>query len=294
VNSDGHVPSGLIASDSDYAEPEDQPAPVRASHRRGGDESTDPDADLLPDESPIQLRRELRRRAGNPPLPPPPAADGGTMPGARPPGSGGRHARRDAQPRPPRLDYVPRHAIRTPGPGSVSPTDVTEVFSRVRQDPTERPRPARPHSDPIPLTQRLEPLAAPPPPLPEPESASDNGAPGKRVRVVLSQRKGQARPVRTVVDVQELTQVGEVLSSSLIRSQLALALRIGGIALIALGALPAMFVIFPVLGRFELFGLRLPWLLLGVLAYPFLLALGWMYSRSADRLEQVFADHIQN
>jgi len=27
-----------------------------------------------------------------------------------------------------------------------------------------------------------------------------------------------------------------------------------------------MFVIFPVLGRFELFGLRLPWLLLGVLA----------------------------
>jgi uncharacterized membrane protein YbaN (DUF454 family) len=31
-----------------------------------------------------------------------------------------------------------------------------------------------------------------------------------------------------------------------------------------------------------------------VLAYPFLLALGWMYSRSADRLEQVFADHIQN
>ena len=98
----------------------------------------------------------------------------------------------------------------------------------------------------------------------------------------------------TVVDVQELTQVGEVLSSSLIRSQLALALRIGGIALITLGALPAMFVIFPVLGRFELFGLRLPWLLLGVLAYPFLLALGWMYARSAERLEQVFADHIQN
>ena len=293
MNADGPVPSGLIASDSaDYAEPEDQPAPGRASHRRG-DEATDPDADLLPDESPIQLRRELRRRAGSPPLPPP-SAGPGTLPGVRPPGSGGRHARRDAQPRPPRLDYVPRHAIRTPGPGSVSPTDVTEVFSRVRQDPTERPMPARPHSDPIPLTQRVEPLAAPPPPLPEPESASDNGAPGKRVRVVLSQRKGQARPVRTVVDVQELTQVGEVLSSSLIRSQLALALRIGGIALITLGALPAMFVIFPVLGRFELFGLRLPWLLLGVLAYPFLLALGWMYSRSADRLEQVFADHIQN
>ncbi|MGQ0482286.1 MAG: hypothetical protein ACT4O0_14845 [Pseudonocardia sp.] len=118
--------------------------------------------------------------------------------------------------------------------------------------------------------------------------------PGKRVRVVLSQRKGTPRPVRTVLDVQEMTPVGETLSTSLIRSQLALALRIGGIALIALGSLPAIFVIFPVLGRVELFGLRLPWLLLGGLSYPFMLGLGYLHARSADRLEQVFVDHIQN
>jgi hypothetical protein len=173
----------------------------------------------------------------------------------------------------------------------VSPTEVTEVFSRVRQDPTERPRSARPESGPAERSQPIEvPRAEPEPPAPPPPEP----ARGKRVRVVLSARKGKTRPVRTVVDVQELTQVGEVLSSSLIRSQLALALRIGGIALITLGSLPAMFVIFPVLGRFELFGLRLPWLLLGVLAYPFLLSLGWWYARSAERLEQVFADHIQN
>jgi hypothetical protein len=119
--------------------------------------------------------------------------------------------------------------------------------------------------------------------------------PGKRVRVVLSQRKGgNPRPVRTVVDIQELTQVGELLSASLIRSQLALALRIGGVITIALGSLPAIFVIFPVLGRVEFFGVRLPWLLLGVLSYPFMLALGYMHARSAERLEQVFADHIQS
>ncbi|MBV9314260.1 MAG: hypothetical protein JO100_11120 [Pseudonocardia sp.] len=118
--------------------------------------------------------------------------------------------------------------------------------------------------------------------------------PGKRVRVVLSQRKGRTRPVRTVVEIQELTQVGEVLSSSLINSQLALAVRVGGIALITLGSLPALFVIFPVLGRMEVLGMRLPWLLLGVLAYPFMLALGWMHTRAAERLERVFADHIQN
>jgi hypothetical protein len=143
------------------------------------------------------------------------------------------------------------------------------------------------------VAARVEPAAEVPSLEPDLEPAGA-GPPGKRVRVVLSQRKGMARPVRTVVDVRELTQVGEVLSSSLIRSQLGLALRIGGIALIVLGALPAMFAIFPVLGRIELFGLRLPWLLLGVLAYPFLFSLGWMYSRSAERLEQVFADHIQD
>lgn len=288
MSSDGRVPS--VVSD-EYPEPTDPPVPG-APRRPAGGQVPDQDGDLLPDESPIQLRRELRRRVGNG-TPPADLSGPDTTPGLRP-GSPGRHARRDGQPRPPRLDYVPRHAVRTPGPGSVpvSPTDVTEVFSRVRQDPTERPMPARPESEPIRLRAPVQPLAPPPAPSPEPEAES--ASPGKRERVVLSQRKGQTRPVRTVVDVQELTQVGEVLTNSLIRSQLALALRIGGIALITLGSLPAMFVIFPVLGRFELFGLRLPWLLLGVLAYPFLLALGWMYARSAERLEQVFADHIQN
>jgi hypothetical protein len=289
VSSDGRVPS--VVSD-EYPEPADPPVPG-AARRPGGGQVPDQDGDLLPDESPIQLRRELRRRVGNG-APPADLSGPDTTPGNRPLGSPGRHARRDGQPRPPRLDYVPRHAVRTPGPGSVpvSPTDVTEVFSRVRQDPTERPMPARPESEPIRLRSPVQPLA--PPPVPSPEPEAESASPGKRERVVLSQRKGQTRPVRTVVDVQELTQVGEVLTNSLIRSQLALALRIGGIALITLGSLPAMFVIFPVLGRFELFGLRLPWLLLGVLAYPFLLALGWMYARSAERLEQVFADHIQN
>jgi hypothetical protein len=348
----------------------------------------DPDGDLVPDESPIQMRRELRRlvnsRArpsgpGQPPGPTMPAPDGqptpedrvgadghvgtggrplppgpgGSMwpvapalggpagssigpaqagvagpsaplgpprqpsspappssppppglggpnppPGVRPMEGGGRHIRRNAPIRRPLEDYVPKHAMRTPGPGSVSPTAATEVFSRVRQDPTERPMPARPESEPFPVASaRLAPLSGPPSgsatTVAEPKAAEPPPS-GKRERVVLSQRKGTTRPVRMVVDVQELTQVGEVLSNSLIRSQLALALRIGGIALISLGSLPAMFVIFPVLGRFELFGLRLPWLLLGVLAYPFLLVLAWMYSRSAERIEQVFADHIQS
>lgn len=287
---DGHLPSSVS---DDHADHPDAPS---ASGRPRPDAGTEEDADLEADEPAAALRRELRRRIAEPADPSSPkapaAGSGASAPSTTSVSSVGRHARRDGQSRPPRLDYVPRHAVRAPGRGSVSATELTEVFSRVRQDPTEAPRAARPESTPLKGPTPPEPVLEPEPEQDEPPP--DPVAPGKRVRVVLAQRKGHARPVRTVVDVQELTQVGEVLSTSLIRSQLALALRIGGIALIALGSLPAMFVVFPVLGRFELFGLRLPWLLLGVLAYPFLLALGWMYARSAERLEQVFADHIQS
>jgi hypothetical protein len=216
-----------------------------------------------------------------------------------PSGGGGRHARRDGQPPPPlvldgpQLDYVPRHAASADSPGGiVSPTDLTQVFAKIREDPTERPRLHRPESAPVPPPGHPDPLTTRPP---APDEAKAEPTPsGKRVRVVLSQRKGQVRPVRTVVDVQELTHVGEVLSASLIRSQLALALRIGAVALLGLGVLPIAFYLVPDLGRFELFGLRLPWILLGGLAYPFMVALGYLYVRSAEKLEQIFADHIQS
>ncbi|WP_245707409.1 hypothetical protein [Pseudonocardia oroxyli] len=116
----------------------------------------------------------------------------------------------------------------------------------------------------------------------------------KRVRVVLSERKGVARTVRTVVDVQEGTPVGELLRANLIRGQLGVALRVGLVALLVLGALPILFAYYPELGRLEVLGLRLPWLLLGVLVYPFLLGLGWWHTRAAERVEQNFADHVQD
>jgi hypothetical protein len=41
-------------------------------------------------------------------------------------------------------------------------------------------------------------------------------------------------------------------------------------------------------------GVRLPWVLLGVLMYPFLVGVAWRYIRVADRVEQNFADHVQD
>ncbi|WP_433290841.1 hypothetical protein ACQPZQ_00445 [Pseudonocardia sp. CA-142604] len=116
----------------------------------------------------------------------------------------------------------------------------------------------------------------------------------RRVRVVLAERKGVARPVRTVVDIQEGTGVGELLRSNLIGSQLAVALRFAVVAGITLGVLPLLFAMFPEIGRIEVFGLRLPWLLLGVLVYPFLFGIGLWHTRTAERVEQNFADHVQD
>jgi len=114
------------------------------------------------------------------------------------------------------------------------------------------------------------------------------------VRLVLAERKGVARPVRTVVDIQEGTGVGELLRSNLIGSQLAVALRFAVGAGLTLGVLPLLFAMFPELGRMEVLGLRLPWLLLGVLVYPFLFGLGLWHARTAERVEQNFADHVQD
>jgi hypothetical protein len=137
---------------------------------------------------------------------------------------------------------------------------------------------------PRPVTPRHIPVVGTAPP--EPGST--------RVRVVLSERKGVARPVRTIKEVQEGTAVGDLLRRDLIRSQLTVTLRFALLTVFVLGSLPAVLVLLPEVGRFHVLGLRVPWLLLGLLVYPFLVGVAWRYTRVADRVEQNFADHVQD
>ena len=133
------------------------------------------------------------------------------------------------------------------------------------------------------------------PALPAPAPAADPPAvPGKRVRVVLAERKAAARPVRTVVDLQGDSPVGEALRTGLIVDQMRVALRFALLGGLTLGVLPLLFFVVPELGTLSILGLRLPWLVLGILVYPFLLGLGWWFTRTAERIEQDFADHIQD
>ena len=114
-----------------------------------------------------------------------------------------------------------------------------------------------------------------------------------RERVVLSERRG-ARMVRTRVEVQEQTAVGEALTRGLIRAQLGLAVRMVLVILVLLGSIPLLLFMFPSLADVSVWSIRLPWLILGVLVYPLLYAVGKLYVRLAERNEQEFSDLVED
>jgi hypothetical protein len=121
-----------------------------------------------------------------------------------------------------------------------------------------------------------------------------DGASGDRVRVVLAERRVPTRAVRTVAEIEQQTETGELLLRNLLRSQLALGVRLGLVAVFALGALPVIFLVLPRAGTLEIAGVTLPWLVLGFAPYPFMLALAWLYVRTAERNELDFADNVED
>lgn len=128
------------------------------------------------------------------------------------------------------------------------------------------------------------------------DSSSGPAPPGapRRSRIVLAEvsRRGPG-PDRTRTELTQQTRVGEALVRGLVRAQLALALRLSLVVVIGLGGLPLMFALAPAVGAVKLFGINLPWLLLGVGAFPFLVAVGWTYVHLAERNEQDFTDLIR-
>ena len=79
---------------------------------------------------------------------------------------------------------------------------------------------------------------------------------------------------------------------SLMRSQLRLALGVLLLLGLTVGALPLLFELSPGLRRADLFGVPVPWFLLGLAVYPVLVALGWFYVARAERNEDVFKDMV--
>ena len=122
---------------------------------------------------------------------------------------------------------------------------------------------------------------------------AEKGGPPERVRVELGQaRRGRdARRVRE--DLTEQTGVGDALLRGLIRAQLSLALRLAVVVAVGLGGLPLLFAVAPAVAHATVAGIALPWLLLGVAAFPALLAAGWAYVRMSERNERDFTDLVE-
>lgn len=109
----------------------------------------------------------------------------------------------------------------------------------------------------------------------------------QRERVVLAHRRG-ARLVRTRVEVQEQTEVGDALVRGLVRAQLGLALRLAAVVMCAIVLIPIGGSLFPELAALSVLGIRLNWLLLAMLMYPLLYGVGRLYVRLAEQGESDF------
>ncbi|MEE4542533.1 hypothetical protein V2S66_11220 [Streptomyces sp. V4-01] len=97
-----------------------------------------------------------------------------------------------------------------------------------------------------------------------------------------------ARP--GAADLHAQPRLGQIYVRSLVRDQLRLALGVLAVLAAVLGGLPAAFVVFPALRTAEVFGFRLAWLLLGVVAYPVMVGAAWFHVRHAERAERDFTD----
>jgi hypothetical protein len=119
--------------------------------------------------------------------------------------------------------------------------------------------------------------------------------PVPRREVVTAGPRGSRtpRPVLTRSEIDEQTVVGEAYVHSLMRSQLRAACI--GLAALAglLGTLPLVFALLPVDVDLWSLGITPAWAVLGILAYPVLVAIARWYVRRVERNERDFSDLVE-
>lgn len=114
----------------------------------------------------------------------------------------------------------------------------------------------------------------------------------QRERVVLAHRR-DARIVRTRVEVQEQTEIGDVLVRGLVRAQLGLALRLGGAVLAICAVIAIIVATVPAIGTASIWGVRTVWITVGPLLFAALYGVGRLYVRLAEQAEQDFLGVVE-
>lgn len=116
----------------------------------------------------------------------------------------------------------------------------------------------------------------------------------RRKRVVLNDPRTPATVIRTITELAEQTSVGEALARGLVRLQLRVAVGLTVVVGVSLGAAPLAFYCYPALASASVVGIRLPWLLLGVIPFPLLFGVGYWYSRLTERNERDFVNMVES
>ncbi len=94
--------------------------------------------------------------------------------------------------------------------------------------------------------------------------------------------------VRTRVEVQQQTEVGDALVRGLVRAQLGLALRLGSLVFGGLAVIALLDSIFPEASALTVFSFRPNWLTLGLLVYPVMYGVGRLFVHLAEQSERDF------
>lgn len=110
----------------------------------------------------------------------------------------------------------------------------------------------------------------------------------ERVRIVHPRTEAASRaPVPPAVRATRGgTDVDDVSIRSLIRGQARIAALVTAATAVLLGGLATLGAFWPASGRTRV----IPWLVLGVLVYPLLIALAWFAVRQSERNEDAFRD----
>lgn len=131
------------------------------------------------------------------------------------------------------------------------------------------------------------------PPGREDEPRREQPGKPRRKRVVLADSRAPVTVLRTVVELEEQTSYGEELVSEFIRSQLKWAIRLWAVTVGLLAAMPAIFYFVPAAAEVTVAGVRLPWLVIGVLPFPLLFGMAYWYNSIAERQEKDFVAMVE-
>jgi hypothetical protein len=116
----------------------------------------------------------------------------------------------------------------------------------------------------------------------------------RRKRVVLADARAPVTVLRTVVELEEQTSYGEQLVRDLIKAQLIAAFRVTGLIAAVFVPIPLVLFFLPQLNDITFAGVRLPWLLLGVMPFPVMFGAAYWFNHKAESHERAFVDMVEH